>query len=489
MKSVLLLPFLLLTFFAQGQDYRCIIPGEKAYFTNSTQYLTGIRIDSANFYPDSEIYYPFRSQRGAYLGSTTGIFPTDTNGGCWIGKTVRRYNDGTHIFENIWHDSVIIKTIADVGDTWIFYTDTSRIFYRATIATKAPEDVMGVSDTVIRIQIQTFHTDTGFIPSDPANNLVVAISKHYGLVEFFDLYLFPHRLVAATLGSATASQVNDYFYQVRGNQQFGRVAFSNTDLTSISDFSPGDVFAYHGTRNLFGGGTAYRRVDTIFSRTIVGPGTIEYKIHRREIWEPPSSGTHLYSYSQPIVTVNSTPMFDSSLMPEETGIQQLRYYKPGDSSFCSVATMYGRKWPILQYGLGVCPVEEWSKIGLGTTFTTNCFNPDFMTYDATTLDYVNKGTDCGVFDPIPDRIEESPYSEVNSYTLQPNPANEKLILNFSPQTSITFQLTDLFGKTVISGDGKSPVQIDLRSVAPSTYLLVIHDKNGRIYRKKVAVTH
>ncbi|MBX2907264.1 MAG: T9SS type A sorting domain-containing protein [Taibaiella sp.] len=480
---------MLLSSISHAQDYRCIIPGEKAYFTNADQYLRGIRIDSTHTYPDSTIYYPFHSQRGPYLGAASGIFPTETNGGCWIGKTVRRYSDGVYAFENIWRDSVTVKTQVNIGDSWILYSDTSHIYYKATVVTKAPEDVLGISDTVIRLQIQTFHSDTGYIPSDPANALTIAISKNFGLVEAFDFYLFPHRLVADHLGAATSSQVNDYYFQVCGDQQFRLTGFVDATVQDIYDFVPGNIFAYSGTRNTYGSGTTYRRVDTIVGKITTGSGSVNYNFHRREIWEPPSPGSNLYSFIQLTMTIDVDHVFDTSLMPEETGIAELRYYKPVDSSYCAVAALYGRKWPILAYGLGVCPVEEWLKPGLGTTFSTQCTNPDYLLYDETALQYVKKGAECGIFDPIPNQLNSRHPNSSDNWSISPNPTKDYLQLTSHSRENINFQLMDLFGNTIISGNGISPIRLDIFNVVSGTYIVIVHDSNERATRKVISVLH
>lgn len=49
-----------------AQNYQCVQPGSKQYFTNSTHYLRGIRIDSTKTIGGVQYLYPFKSPRGKY---------------------------------------------------------------------------------------------------------------------------------------------------------------------------------------------------------------------------------------------------------------------------------------------------------------------------------------------------------------------------------------------------------------------------------------
>src|SRR5690606_34543387 len=97
-------------------DYQCLQGGVKRYYEG--KHLRGMRIDSIVVEGSDLVYYPFRSCRG----NINSLFPVlDTNGGSWLGKRVVLKADGSTLFDNLWGDTVVIKSQANVGESWIFY--------------------------------------------------------------------------------------------------------------------------------------------------------------------------------------------------------------------------------------------------------------------------------------------------------------------------------------------------------------------------------
>lgn len=195
MKIKLLLIMLLYSCVCNAQDYRCFQAGVDNFFINSHNYLRGIRIDSTTIAGDSTIYYPFRTPRGSYAGEMA-IPPIpislDTNGGSWLGKIVIARGDGSYIFDNYWSgDTIVIKTKADVGDSWVFYGDTDKVHYIAAVTTIDTMTVLSVIDSIKIMQIKAYDSAT-YMPTDPLNNLTIVLSKSHGFVQVFDLYMFPY---------------------------------------------------------------------------------------------------------------------------------------------------------------------------------------------------------------------------------------------------------------------------------------------------------
>lgn len=193
MKKSLLSFFLLIQFSTgYGQNYQCLQSGVKHFFMNGNGYLRGIRIDSVQTSGDTIVYYPFHTPRGAYdIGSSMVMPVLDPNGGSWLGKRVLQLSDGTFIFDSYWNDSVIIKTQANIGDSWVFYKDSSSLYYKATMLANDTMTILGVPDSVKTILI-TANNTSGIVTSDPLDSFQVILSKNNGFVQVFDLYTFPY---------------------------------------------------------------------------------------------------------------------------------------------------------------------------------------------------------------------------------------------------------------------------------------------------------
>src|SRR5437870_5221101 len=117
-KLVLYFLFLFFSLNTYAQNWQCVQPGVKRYFTNSNHYLRGIRIDSVKVIGTDTVLYPFHTIRGEYFNWP---HTTDSNGGSWIGKIIIEKTEGTTLFSNYRGDTIIIKSLAKLSDTWTFY--------------------------------------------------------------------------------------------------------------------------------------------------------------------------------------------------------------------------------------------------------------------------------------------------------------------------------------------------------------------------------
>jgi len=153
MKKALFTISLLISFFCHAQNYQCLQSGVQHYFINGNGYLRSIVVDSVASSGDTTIYYPFHTPRGSY--DITGFTPLslNPNGGSLLGKKVLQLSDGTFIFDSYWNDSVIIKTRANIGDSWVFYRDTGSLYYKATLLSRDTMTVLSSPDSVETIMI------------------------------------------------------------------------------------------------------------------------------------------------------------------------------------------------------------------------------------------------------------------------------------------------------------------------------------------------
>jgi len=188
MKKLLYSVILLVAFYNSSfaQNWQCLQYGPKHYFINGNNYLRGIRIDSVQTDGANTIYYPYKTARKLdYPESTIA----GNVAGSWLGCKVIEEPDGIFLFDNMWNDTVVIKTLANVGDTWPFFNDTSQISYTATVTSLGTMVVLGAMDSVKTI---TITADSGGIsnPLDPVNNFQLILSKNNGFVQVCDLYTF-----------------------------------------------------------------------------------------------------------------------------------------------------------------------------------------------------------------------------------------------------------------------------------------------------------
>jgi hypothetical protein len=372
MKKLLLFLYILFQFvIGHAQNYQCLQSGVKHYFTNSNGYLRGIRIDSVKTMGGSVVYYPFHTPRGNYHTSG-GPVALDSNGGSWLGKRVLQLSDGTFIFDSYWNDSVIIKTQAGVGDSWIFYQDTGSVYYRASLISIDTQTKAGVFDTVKTIQINAYN-GTALVPSDPVNGLEIILSKNHGFFQVCDLYTFPYHLPNATFPGGLDYYMDRSIFGApypipnlsvgwidQDELRFTLVPFVSPSLSELYDWHVGDVYEYSICPGFIEYSTpecypvyAYL-LDTINAASMVsGIASYGYSGLGSSL-----IGTHyVTSATAGTLSYGSEKLIDTALMPEEFKDSLIYYYMPNDSTFCDVNILYGIATSNLSGAVYVPPFE------------------------------------------------------------------------------------------------------------------------------------
>jgi len=462
-----------------AQNYQCLQPGSKQYFVNSFHYLRGMRIDSVRTINNNTIFYPFHSRRG--------YSAEDSNGGSWLGKTVIQSPDGFTRFETMWNDTILIKTQANVGDSWIFFKDTGAVYYVAQLTKIDTASFVGQLDSIKSITISAMKAGVPY-PSSPINGYAVILSKNHGFVSIFDLCTFPYTKKGP--GNPTGF---DFFLSqnaMPGEAAFHQVEYHNPALQSLYDFNPGDIFYSGGelqNPSLSISMIYYAYRDSITSKTI-SPSGNSYEI-QKELYSLTN-----YSYNNPstyktdrwtttLVVPNGIKMVvDTVSMPEEAGNQFLYYYNPADTSHCFISPYYRRAHFYYRTPLDAPGNEsEGYKVGFGLTDSTYGYIWDtynylqayyFMSMSATQ----KGGVPCGKIAPS---SVSSPLDQRSGYEISPVPADQIIKITSIGTVPLKshFLINDVAGRTIYSNQNPSAITLlDTRSWPQGLYILSI--RNG-----------
>jgi hypothetical protein len=504
MKRLLFLLFLFLKTFCIAQNYQCLQGGVKHYFTNGSGYVRGIRIDSVRTSGSDIIYYPFHTPRGRYLSSMYTIL--DSNGGSWLGKKIIQQNDGTFLFDNIWHDTVVIKTQAHLGDSWVFYNDTTGRYYMGYIAVEDTMTVLGVLDSVKRIGLMTYNAG-GYVASDSINNYEIVFSKNNGFVKTIDLYTFPYH----PPDSAYTPGIDFYldmqtnygpyypYSQMPStvNTQFTLTQLINPSWIQLYDNDTGDQFEYRVYWNSDQFFPYEYYLDSIVNKTNMGD-SVDYDYtgwratENRPLWATnPSIGYpfSLYGNTHSQMFYNNL-LIDTVHMPEEYKSGNMLYYYPEDNSYC----MNSCKYRFSENAISNDIISDiyfegrgfnwYYKIGLGLVESVN-YDGGADVFNGTKLIYyVRSGVSCGTYVmPKISGIKELAYGS-DIYTLYPNPAFGTLTVSGNdPITAVA--ITNLIGETVYTHQYNSKqVQIDIADLPKGMYLVRINCTEVRKFMKE-----
>ena len=489
-----LLFFLVFFQFTRGdaQNWRCFPDTMMHYFTNDKNYLRC----SYNFgvaFPDSTYYFSFCTLRGLF--APIGGDPIPLNPGPnWLGDSVTMNNDGTFLFFNMWSDTIILKTQANIGDSWLFYTDSSIYSYRATVISIDTMTVLDSLDSVKTIQINAYASGV-LNPADSLNGFQLKISKKYGFVQVFDLYTFPYHF----------SSYVDYFYTSAGpyytDQIFKLIKYHSPTQLEIYDFNPGDFFERKTTTELSWMypcvGTNYSSlfIDSVITKAIIDPTHTEYTVHH---YGCDTNGTVYGSYDEiDTITVSSAIMYITAI-PEQCNDVLHYYYYPSDSSFCFNSNIHASTGPIIFGGYSPYPdcfINHEYKEGFGEIQkvtgiggTPGCDEAVTAIMTERLVFAVKNGDSCGTYLlPSPSPVDSSAAvnkltQQTNYYALYPNPTTTSLTITSGDKIS-SIAISNLVGQTVYRHQYNTEnVQIDVSNLPPGIYFIKI---NGTEVRKFV----
>lgn len=330
---------------SNAQNYQCLQNGITHYFINSNGYLRASHIDSVNTYPDSVVYYPYRTPRGPYTSTSVPLTGLDPLGGSWMGKKVTQLNDGTFIFDNYWSDStLVIKSQANPWETWTMYKDTGSLYYDAVVIGIDTMTVSGMLDSVKTIII-TAQNATGMVTTDSLNGFHILLSKNNGFVQAFDLYMFPYHKPDSAFRQGSdffMDRATVYPNEINGN--FGYTPQKRYAIFTLTDFiipndeelhsnwATGDIFEW---RYWYGSGP-YAYPESFTSDTIVSKVTsvhdVSYTISGLHCSE-----TNDFSFvkadtlfSDAIYRIAQPSFLPESKLDEGSYI----FYYPGDETYC-----------------------------------------------------------------------------------------------------------------------------------------------------------
>ena len=506
MKSTLLLIIsVLVSHLCLAQNWQCLQPGSKCFFTNNSGYLRGERIDSVRTYADSVVYFPFHTARGRY-GSMTGSNVLDANGGSWLGGHVTALADGTTLFDNMWHNPVIIRTQAAAGVFWIFYSDTTSRYYRADLTAIDTMTIAGITDSVKHILI-TARDTAGIVTTDPADSLELLLSKDHGLLQAIDVYTFPYHAPDSNYAPWL-----DFYLDCTVPLLFGLPApssasaiFTRTNYhyplrAQVYNFNIGDVFEQSICNINYPGNCIYPYQYAYSSVTgkTVSAGGVQYDYSGWVATQHAPPFAYVPNTNYPYDTLHNayslsydySSLTDTSLMPEEYRQQQLQYYYPADTTHCTVSAAYAFNensirdsvWQYIHFESS--GVQTYYKTGFGLThyYLYTIGNPSEEVEDTTIIYSLTAGSACGTIvtpqlSAVSDVVKAS-----GSLNVFPDPATDKLTIT-STGIITRLSVTDLLGRTLMSANcSGASVEVDISMLQPGIYFVRV---NGSELRKFV----
>lgn len=212
-------------------DYQTVYSHRTALFADSTGAIKSMRIDSVKFNVDS-ILYPLKNIQHLDVQCFTPY------GASWLGNKII-VNKYWNYYFNGQNDTIKIKTDAKLNETWTVYQkNDTRVW--ATVTKVELLTFLGLTDSVKTIVFNAGITTSNSSAlksnsfSTVSDGKTMLLSKHFGLINTFDFFVFP-------LQNSTMQYVSFVWdnYTLAGLTN-PNVGVQNLTWFDINDFQVGD---------------------------------------------------------------------------------------------------------------------------------------------------------------------------------------------------------------------------------------------------------
>ena len=459
--------------------------------------IVGVRIDSTWIQNEDTVFQSFPTF------TEEDYFCINTTKGSWLGKRTIRIDDTNWVFINRNNDSILIKTVPAVGNSWTLYTEPisgNRI--EATISEKIDSTFFGIHDSIVTIHLEKKDSSGNVIPCS-LNSLKLTLSRQNGLLRFPNFFDFPEDLFPGMI-------YNPQYLTCVGFSQ-PEAGLQNITTRDVYDAQTGDEFHTHYTVSHFFQGNygvdqqnIYRILERMDSQEW---DTIRLKVERCWYRDDISytSGQFTHSFSGGLDTLWLTwaaNAWDSThfdrLPGELVGDSYLERY------FMTESYPSGRPAKVTPSGFEmIFPINDTcGELQMYDGCSNSCYYykgiPDgfynctwMMNTQANELIYFNIGGETWGTPFDCSTLGKETHSRITPVIdLIPNPVSGKTRLRIDPfSEGLQIDIYDIVGRPVFSVPLMSPeTELDCSSYSQGVYILKISGSNGIVSTLRFIVT-
>jgi hypothetical protein len=245
----------------QAQQWSCFAGSEVMYYINwAGEYHAIMATDSA-VTPNQVTYNLYRTiEYDPYCNAGSDGETRNPKKPIWAGYSINKLDNGDNVFFNLNGESITISTAANVGDSWIFYTDSLSVSLIATVISNDTATLFNTYlDSVKTIRLTLFAPVSSMLQYWDSTE--IKLSATYGLLTAPFFLSFPNerRLLKRTI-RAPLTYKDMYSYNVGDYFQICYVR---------NGYPPGPFSARH-----------YEYVKVIRKTYLFGGSSVQFFMHR-----------------------------------------------------------------------------------------------------------------------------------------------------------------------------------------------------------------
>lgn len=493
-KYKLVFLFLSMAICCDAQNWQTITSNRSPMFMyENSGFMRAIRIDSVFLAGTDSVFFNYRSVNDSVFDVTPYSWsPTCYTDSSWIGSSVIIKTNGDNIFVTETLDSVLIKSLSNLSDSWAMYRFANGDRLVATVTTEGIDTVLSVPDSTKEISLQ-FQDSMGNNLNGNINGHQFTISKSFGLIRTLAFRNFPSSLLR---------------FDLIGMNGFS-AGVQNLTAFEIYDYNIGDVLQYYIKYSTLNTLQIFNIQNTILGKSYsINNDSVTYTIDDSTLHEVQAMGsTFSFSHSIYNVTYLLQSPFDNTLnvLPHEVSITD----STGNNAFCeqSLNTNYNTRTyksiftdltidsPFLCGGYYFSSGNFWCwsvkytyAKGLGMVLQENV-NPYATRICIWNMNYFKKGVETWGTPFLFYQAVNLDEVEKNQLQITPNPTTGKLTISNLQQAINKIDVFNILGEKVMSfnlytPNSPVPTEIDISSFPPGIYIVQAGD-GQKVWHAKV----
>jgi hypothetical protein len=500
--------------FQDTQYYKAISSGT---IDENTNYLKCIWIDSVSMIGNDSIYY-----------FNVTLTESDSNNNClvhggasWLGRKFSRDNNGDEYFFNLQNESILIKTTANIADTWTFFIDSNNYNYQATISSLDTMTIDGSLDSIKEISI---HVDSlGFPVSHFYSNKKILLSKQHGLIVTVAFLYFPYVTYFHDFIQTSPFNHHAAWSYRRVDSNIKRLNFAKIDF--VDRYKPGNEWIiqygegygpYMNWQNGIGHGVITTIHDSVISSSPISADQIIVVLNRINNKKTKSYTAPIPPNPYPVLHFSDTTFTEiktDTITQSQDSIflnpQWIRETKNIDTftptSIPKSYLHYYGPYPVLSADYHMQPL----------TYQNNCtqiffsvsgysiyresyvgqfgFKEDAYAHYSFSTALTNNGFDSLLYFNINgniygNKIHLAPHAIENNFQnygarVYPNPCTDQLHITLENNSPIqALSIINMQGNKIYHSTDRNPI-VNIQTLPIGHYLLVIQS-NGQVYSQK-----